>query len=69
MHERKKKNVLGRKGNSSHGSTEDIGGEPSNNAYKKPLIAKWKSGVKLHYACSESDGMLTKFFQYFLCKL
>ncbi|GLV40551.1 locomotion defects [Carabus blaptoides fortunei] len=55
MHERKKKmNVTRIKGNSTHSSVEDVTGEQ---ATKKPLIAKWKAGVKLQVACSESDEL------------
>lgn len=57
MHERKKKlNVLKAKGNSTNSSIEDMTGEQ---ATKKPLIAKWKAGVKLQVATSESDGELS----------
>lgn len=53
MHERKKKTFLPRsKGNSTHSSIEDI----PENTTKKPLIAKIKSGVKLHVTNSEKDG-------------
>lgn len=54
MHDRKKKTFLPRsKGNSIHSSVEDITAETNT---KKPLIAKWKSGVKLHITSSENDG-------------
>lgn len=58
IHE-KKKNSCRFKGASNHSSIEDIADEHSTvNNIKKPLIAKWKTGVnKLHVGCSESDKL------------
>lgn len=58
IHEKKKKCLgMRTKGNSNHSSIEDIAGEHAVIATKKPLIAKWKSGVnKLHVGCSESES-------------
>lgn len=59
MHERKKKSFLPRsKGNSTHSSMEDI----AESTTKKPLIAKIKSGVKIHVTNSEKDGNFKQFF-------
>ncbi|KAF5290605.1 hypothetical protein FQA39_LY14671 [Lamprigera yunnana] len=54
-----KKKHLGRiKNSSNHSSIEDITNEHSAVITKKPLIAKWKTGVnKLHVGCSESEKL------------
>lgn len=65
MHERRKKVHGSRsKAASSHSSAEDITNESA--VPKKPLKAKWKPGVKLQVACSESEGNF--FLQHFLNK-
>uniref|UniRef100_A0A1Y1LI36 RGS domain-containing protein n=1 Tax=Photinus pyralis TaxID=7054 RepID=A0A1Y1LI36_PHOPY len=57
IHE-KKKNSCRFKGTSNHSSIEDIADDHSAANIKKPLIAKWKTGVnKLHVGCSESDKL------------
>ncbi|XP_044265044.1 regulator of G-protein signaling loco [Tribolium madens] len=52
LHDRKKKSLMKIK---PPGSSDDVTGEQ----VKKPLIAKWKTGVnKLQVACSESDELV-----------
>ncbi|KAF5304885.1 hypothetical protein FQR65_LT00769 [Abscondita terminalis] len=54
----KKKHVNRLKDPSNHSSIEDITNENSSSSIKKPLIAKWKTGVnKLHVGCSESEKL------------
>lgn len=60
MNDRKKKLPHRNKGSSNNSSVEDVrSGDQNIGTTKKPLIAKWKPGVKLQMACSENDGMST----------
>lgn len=56
MHDKKKKVVHRNKGNSANSSAEDVNAEQGNMITKKLLIAKWKPGVRVQMAYSESDG-------------
>ncbi|RZC33398.1 regulator of G-protein signaling loco, partial [Asbolus verrucosus] len=55
LHDRKKKSLIPKiKCHPGGNGAEDVGGEQ-----KKPLIARWKTGVnKLQVACSESDELV-----------
>ncbi|KAI4467966.1 regulator of g-protein signaling loco [Holotrichia oblita] len=54
VHDKKKKPVIRNKGNSTNSSTEDVNADQGN---KKLLIAKFKPGVRVQMAYSESDEL------------
>ncbi|GJQ65961.1 hypothetical protein Trydic_g4058 [Trypoxylus dichotomus] len=56
MHDKKKKAVNRNKGNSTNSSTEDVNADQA--SMKKLLIARWKPGVRVQMACSESDELV-----------
>ncbi|KRT86723.1 hypothetical protein AMK59_2231, partial [Oryctes borbonicus] len=58
IHDKKKKQVNRNKGNSTNSSTEDVNADQGNLITKKLLIARWKPGVRVQMACSESDELV-----------